>query len=569
VRARRRPRSKVIPARAPETPGGAGAGLAGAATWLWLAALFVGLALVVYRPALQGPFLSDDLHYVANNAYVHELTLENVAVILDPSGPTTLAIVNYSPVQLLVHTLAWEAFGSETRGHHVVNVVLHAVASVLLAALLASCGVPQLAAMLAGGLFLLHPANVEAVAWVSQLKTTLSLVLSLAALLAWRRRAALGSLLFTLALLAKATAAVALPVALLLDWTRRERVRWGWLGVWTLLFAAYAVAEFSTHQRSGAAEAVLYDSPFLLVRTMAALAGRYLVMAATGFGVSAFHEPEPVRSWLEPWWIFSLLALALLGWRVWVVARRREPELAWWVWALVSFAPVSQLFPFLYPMADRYLYFILPGLMGGALFAGREALCRALPAPTLRRRAERGLLVAALVVAALFGFRSYERAGLWRSNARLLADAAEHYPEGKAGLIQTARRAALLGDAAGAVSALRRANERGYNRFEQVALDPGWSSVRDAPAFQELVREMAGQWIERIRAKAVITQPERRMLARAHIARAEIEAAAEELRRAVELGGPYTEEIRSELRSVESALRAGHPERIRLVPQSS
>ena len=38
-----------------------------------------------------------------------------------------------------------------------------------------------------------------------------------------------------------------------------------------------------------------------------------------------------------------------------VVLRRRSPELAFWVWAGVSFLPISQLFPFLYPMADPYL----------------------------------------------------------------------------------------------------------------------------------------------------------------------------------------------------------------------
>ncbi|MDJ0849245.1 MAG: hypothetical protein QNK04_12790 [Myxococcota bacterium] len=533
-----------------------------------LAGAFLGAALFVYAPAFDGPFVSDDVHYVESNRYVHELSGENVAVILDPTGPATLAIVNYAPAQLLVHAVAWRLFGSDTTGHHVVNVVLHALASVLLVALFLRVGVPRPAALAGGALFLLHPANVEAVAWISQLKSTLALVLSLAALLAWPRRPLLGSVGFVLALLAKATAAFALPVAALLDWTRSgegaRKVRWGWLAVWALAFVGYAVAEFATHQRSGAAEAGLLDTPLVLLRTMVALTGRYLVMATTSVGVSAFHEPDPATSWLDPWWLFSLVALSLLGWRVWVVARRARVELAFWAWAVISFVPVSQLFPFLYPMADRYLYFILPGLLGGALLAGAELFERLAPDPDRRRLAGRAALAGALMLCALFTVRSLERAALWRSNALLLADAADHYPEGKAGLLRRAKRAALLGDAPGAVEALGRARARGYNRFEQLAVDPGWNLVRSDPAFERLLHEMAGDWIERARAKRVLTQTELRGLAHAHIARRELDRAVAELRRAVEQGGPYTAEIRAELTGIESALRTGHPDRIRL-----
>jgi hypothetical protein len=192
-------------------------GLGAAPAWL-LGAAFLGAALLLYGPALRGAFVSDDFHYLVNNAWLHELSLENTLAILDPLGPTAINVVNYSPVQLLVHAVAWELFGSETAGHHAVNVALHALASLLLVLLLARHGIPRLAAALGGAFFLVHPANVEAVAWISQLKSSSSLVLSLLALLAWPGRPLAGTLLFALALLAKATAAFVLPVALLLEW---------------------------------------------------------------------------------------------------------------------------------------------------------------------------------------------------------------------------------------------------------------------------------------------------------------------------------------------------------------
>jgi hypothetical protein len=52
------------------------------------------------------------------------------------------------------------------------------VASLLLVPLLLRSGIPRAGAVGGAVFFLLHPANVEAVAWISQLKSSSSMVLS-------------------------------------------------------------------------------------------------------------------------------------------------------------------------------------------------------------------------------------------------------------------------------------------------------------------------------------------------------------------------------------------------------
>jgi len=230
--------------------------LAGARGVAWLALPFALIALALYAPALRGPFVSDDLHYVATNPYVHDPSPANVAAIVEPWSAATVMVVNYAPVQMLGHALEWQIFGPRTPGYHVVNVLLHALGAALLVRVFARAGLAPAASVLGGLLFLVHPANVEAVAWVSQLKSPASLALSLAALLAHPRRPALAATCFGLALLAKPTAVFALPVAALLDWSRDGRVRVGWLALWAALFALYASVELWTHQRSGAAEPI-------------------------------------------------------------------------------------------------------------------------------------------------------------------------------------------------------------------------------------------------------------------------------------------------------------------------
>jgi hypothetical protein len=547
-------------------PAAAGLGRAGFALLL---AAFLGAALVLYRPALQGEFVSDDFHYLANNAWLHELSLENALAILDPLGPPAINVVNYSPVQLLIHAAAWELFGRDTLGHHAINVGLHALASALLVLLFLRHGIPRAAALLGGAFFLLHPANVEAVAWISQLKSSASLVLSLCALLAFPGRPLAAAALFALALLAKPTAAFVLPVAWLLEWAETGRVRWGWALACSGLAAAFAAAEFYTHQRSGAAEAELHERPVLLLRTVAVLGLRYLVMAATSWGASAFHEPEPARSPLDPWWLASLPVYGLLAWRIAVVARRRSAELAFWAWALVSFAPVSQIFPFLYPMADRYLYFILPGLVGAALLAGRELAERLAARAADPERAQRLARRAAAALGALaclgLAARANQRAAIWRSSATLHADAAAHYPEGTVASLLRAKRASLVGDADAALRDLERAVSRGYNRFDQLETDPAWDPLRGDPRFRALVRELAGRWIASRQRQASPTQTELRAIADAHLAREEYAEALRMYEAAVAAGGPDTDAIRAEISLIRGALASGDPSvRVRL-----
>ncbi len=559
-RAERRAESRREPAEAP-WPVGASPGVTPARLALVFAG-FVALALAIYAPALRGPFISDDLHYVATNPYVHTLTLENVRAILGPWSPASIFVVNYTPLHLLLHALAWQAFGDHVLGHHVVNVVLHAAASCLLVALLAASGLPFLAALAGGGLFLLHPANVEAVAWISQLKTTSCMVLSLITLLLFPRRPALATLFFFLALLAKPTACFLLPVAGVLAWSRagdaRTARRYAWLALWTTGFVLVAMAQIEVNRRNGTPDLGLEPDPLVRARTSLAIAARYLVISFSSIGVSAFHEPPRATSWLDPWFLASLPALALLGVRTLWALRARCDEAAWWIFAASSFAPVSQIFPFLYPMADRYLYFMLPGLLGGALLAGRDSWQRLQArSPGLVRHAPRALGAGALALALVFGVRSHARAALWTNPLLLLADAGAHYPDGVAANLLRARRAAQIGDVDASVTALDAAIARGFNRFEQLEGDPAFAPIRQDPRFRERVARVAQGWIDRVARLPDPTQMELHVAAQASVARGDLDGAARLLERALAREGPIGDLVRAELAEVERQRAAG------------
>ncbi|CAG0971250.1 hypothetical protein MYXO_01314 [Myxococcaceae bacterium] len=526
---------------------------------LALFAVYLAALLVVYAPALRGPFFSDDLHYVATNPYVHALTLENLRQILDPASPASVFVVNYTPVHLLLHALAWRAFGPDVLGHHVLNLALHAAGSVLLVGVFRASGIGRLAALAGGTLFVLHPANVEAVAWISQTKTVSCFVLSMATLLLFPKRPGLATPAFFLALLAKPTGAFLLPVAGMLAFVRlwRGAPPWRhlvWLGVWVVGFLVVSIAQIEVNRRSGSPDAGLGPEGLERIPLVFGIALRYLWMSATSLGVSAFHEPPKHASFADPAFLASIPILAVCAVRaVRSVIGRRE-EAVYWVLAASSFAPISQIFPFLYPMADRYLYFILPGLIGVALFVLRDVEA-ALPA-ALREQATRAAIALALVLCIVFAVRGHARAELFGNPALLLVDAARNYPGGVSANLLRARGAAREGDVRAAIEALEAARARGWNRFEQLENDPVWDPIRSDPRFRGLVREIAAWWIERSEQLENPTQMELRVRAIAHLARGERDLAIESLEAALALGGPIDERIREEL----AELRRGSPQ---------
>lgn len=147
----------------------------------------LGLGLVtiaLYLPALKHEFLLyDDQQYVTENRHVLTgLTWPGVVWAFK-----SFYASNWHPLTWLSHMLDCQWYGLHAWGHHLTNVLLHALASVLLfLALHRMTGAAWRSAAVAA-LFAWHPLHVESVAWIAERKDVLCGCFSMLTMLAYAK----------------------------------------------------------------------------------------------------------------------------------------------------------------------------------------------------------------------------------------------------------------------------------------------------------------------------------------------------------------------------------------------
>ncbi len=114
-----------------------------------------------------------------------------------------------------------------------------------------------------------------------------------------------------------------------------------------------------------------------------------------------------------------------------------------------------------------------------------------------------------------------------------------------------------MGDAEGAVVALRAAVAAGMDNFTVMLRDPAFAPIQRQRAFQELAREIALLWIERARERGAGTQADWRMVGRAHLVREEYAEAIVAFERAIAAGGPLEPQLRAEMEQARILLERG------------
>ena len=374
-----------------------------------LAALLVLLTVAVYLPAIGAGYVWDDDTLLTANPQMRSAA--GLAEIWEGVHSR-----DYTPVTLTTFWLEWRLWGDTPVGYHVVNILLHALSALLLWRILEKLRVPG--AWLGALLFAIHPVNVASVAWVAELKNTLSGALFFASALCFlearggRKWYWLSLALFLLAALSKG-AVVTLPAALLL-WvlwrdgklTRRDAAQLAGYCAIALLAALLTIRFQARAQHYG-----------LTPDTLAYRIAR--AGAAVWFYLGALLWPvglSPIRpQWLPDLhspaaWLPALGAAALLvlffikrtGWG--------RPLLFGYAYFLAMLLPVLGFVWMTLmqetPVADWWQYLAAPGLFA---LAGAGI--------TLAARKWRVVIPMACTAVAMLMFQTWQRVSIYHSLA--------------------------------------------------------------------------------------------------------------------------------------------------------
>ncbi len=387
--------------------------------WFLAIALLI-VTLTAYSPAWNGkPIWDDDVHLTRPDLR----SLNGLAQIWTHLGSTQ----QYYPV---VHTVFWaehRIWGDTPLYYHLANILLHVVAALLLVGILKQLRVPG--PWFAGAIFALHPVQVESVAWMSELKNTLSAVFFLSAVYVYlrfdrtRERGAYAAAfaLFLLGLCSKSVIAILPAIILVVLWWKRGKLSWKGdvlplapffaLGISAGLFTAWV-------ERSViGAEGKTFD---LSLIDRGLVAGRVF-----WFYLAKLFWPDELTFVYPRWqispavwwqWLFPIALILLLA-TLWIFRKRSRAPLAAVLLFLGMLFPVLgflNVYPFLYSfVADHFQYLACIGII--TLTASGLTLLLDLAPPFGRRLG----IAAGLALLAVLAGLTWQQAHIYRDEETL------------------------------------------------------------------------------------------------------------------------------------------------------
>ncbi|HEY3855503.1 MAG TPA: tetratricopeptide repeat protein [Verrucomicrobiae bacterium] len=330
--------------------------------WVW-SLLLILATLLAYQPAWNGKPIWDD---AAHLTYPHLQSLHGLFRIWTEPGVNQ----QYYPMVTTAFWVEHRLWGDSTLGYHLVNILLHAGSALLLLRILRLLDVPV--AGLAAAIFALHPVQVESVAWISELKNTLSGFCYFGAALMYLRfdrtgkksAYAIALALFAVGLMTKSVIAT-MPAALLVVlWWQRGKISWrNDVAPLIPFFAVALIAGYSTswvEQEYVGAHGAGYNFS-LVERCLIAGRALWFYLGKVFWPVNLIFSYPRWKISLNVWWQFLFpVAAAIALFALWLLRKRNRGPLAAALFFGGTLFPALgflNVFPFKYSfVADHFQY---------------------------------------------------------------------------------------------------------------------------------------------------------------------------------------------------------------------
>lgn len=389
-------------------------------------------AFITFGRIVENDFINfdDNESIFDNNNIKSGITLQSIQWAF-----TSLNVFYWQPFTWLSHMLDWSLFGANASGHHLVSLLLHTGAVVLLFLFLSKMTGNLWSSAFAAMIFALHPLRVESVAWATERKDVLSMFFGMACLYVYafyaeKKKLSLYLLcvfLFAFALMSKPVM-VTLPfVMILLDYWPLKRL----------------MMSPDANKLSGPVKEIILEKFPLIVFSIAS--GILTIISLHGVGsVPSFehlsfytritHVTISYAAYLGKifypvnlavfypydysfvWWKFGFSVILLVFITLAAIYHVRKLPFLFvgWFWYLGTMIPLVGLIQAGPAMADRHTY--LPSI--GIAIIISWGLPVLLPHTNLSRKI---LLPAGIAVLATLAFLTWKQCGYWKNSIELFS----------------------------------------------------------------------------------------------------------------------------------------------------
>lgn len=379
--------------------------------------LIAALTLVItgfclYANSVSNDFVWDDRNLIVNNPDIKAINWKNIKTIFTRDLVHFVDRTNfYRPVQSLIYMVGYRLWDGHPQGYRLLNIALHCLNGLLIFIIVRLILHDAVASLFGALLFIVHPLQTSAVAYISGTADVGAMACLLVAVFFMARfkktggifDAAFALIAFCKALLAKEICVVFPPVAFFL-YTRgltdkqsrlepREKIFFCALFCLALIYLGLrlTVLKFAPLGSQAINAPPLYRRFLMLWPVLFT----YLRLIILPYDLRMDRDIAVPMSVFQPAVFFSILAIAAAAFVVWRYAAKDKPLVVGIVWFLAFLFPsLNIIVPLNAPISEHWLYIPFLGISLAAAYGITRLVGR-------YRAAEKiiyGILIAAMVV---------------------------------------------------------------------------------------------------------------------------------------------------------------------------
>jgi tetratricopeptide (TPR) repeat protein len=409
--------------------------------------ILVLVSFTVYFNAISNDFICDDIDQIVENPWIRDI--RNIQTIFSKSvfsfRPGTSILNYYRPMMHIMYMISYHVFGLKPWGFHLVNILFHSGASVLVFLIIrrfliehriATSTVYLSPPFIAAMLFASHPIHTEAVTWIAglpDLAFSFFYLLSFYLYILFRdgaKRCYLASILsFSVAILFKEPALTLLIMLIIYDYLLKSLDETLFARIkryipYVVVSGIYLLVRY--YALGGFAPGKFYPglSTYQFIINIFPLFRDYLTSLLWPFNLNFWPTFHPIKSIFEAKGMISII-VTVIFFIATVAAYRKNKILFWGLLFLVI-----PLLPVFYikgisgkPFAERYLY--LPSVGFVLLLATFLSWSR----ERLKPHAAMAITISFMIIVGLYSVETISRNKVWRDNFNFWLDTAKKSPD--------------------------------------------------------------------------------------------------------------------------------------------